>query len=783
MEKEKLPIKFFAPREIDEQKVEGRGNSEVPKWVLVGDILIRHSSELANSFSEFRETIVKREKQDTAIPFVFTAKIYEDATAKSRRKDITSLFKVSENENVIGLADSDKLIVKLDSLSQMDSILRRLRDYQHNDYAISCLETFWRFFPYEDIIDVKTSYKIKLIDFQNYGINTTMQSLFEYTLLKKNVEYKKTYYSNQMPIYKITNIMPDFFDKLRKEDVYEMLFSIEPMPKYMIITDSIKEEDAPNIIKPEAGKHYETLGILDNGVASIPQLSPWMAEERWTTYPEQAINPSHGTSVAGVALYGDMLEKQDWIGHKGIRIFDATIFPNTDKENLDEDELIANIQEAITANQDKIKVWNLSISIDRPISDTRFSDFAVALDALQEKYNVLICKSAGNCCNFLHGLSKGRIVEGADSVRSLVVGSMAHRKGISDFANIDNPSPFSRVGPGPEFIIKPEISHYGGNAGLNSNGKPTVSGIKTFSSDGKVISESGTSFSTPRVASLATGLFQEINEPFDPLLIKGLIIQSAAYSRNLLVPEKERTKYLGFGVPKSIPNILYNDSFEATLILRDTISKGEYIDIMDFPMPKSLIRNGFYTGQIIATLVYDPILDPTQGAEYCQSNIDIKFGSYDEKIERDISRRSILNPVGRQGAQNLFRDGLYSKRLMRNNQNDFALRERMLIQYDDKYYPVKKYAIDLSELSESNKQSYTTANKKWYLCIKGLFRNYIEQRALEEHFTPKQEMCLIITIRDPEHKSNIYDEVTQDLDAYNFWHSNIQITSDISVSI
>jgi len=27
----------------------------------------------------------------------------------------------------------------------------------------------------------------------------------------------------------------------------------------------------------------------------------------------------------------------------------------------------------------------------------------------------------------------------------------------------------------------------------------------------------------------------------------------------------------------------------------------------------------------------DPILDPSQGIEYCQSNIDIKFGSYDAK--------------------------------------------------------------------------------------------------------------------------------------------------------
>ena len=200
-------------------------------------------------------------------------------------------------------------------------------------------------------------------------------------------------------------------------------------------------------------------------------------------------------------------------------------------------------------------------------------------------------------------------------------------------------------------------------------------------------------------------------------------------------------------------------------------------------MPKSLIRNGYYTGQVIATLVYDPILDPTQGIEYCQSNVDVKFGSYDLKKERDVSKRNILNPVGREGAKNLFNENLYSKRLMRNNLGDFALRERLLIQYADKYYPVKKYAIDLSELSESNKQNHTTEDKKWYLYLRGLFREHTEQRAIIDQFTPSQDICLIITVRDPEKKSNVYDDVTQTLDAYNFWQNNIKISSDILVQI
>ena len=781
MDNEKLPIKFFAPREVDELRIEGAGNSEPPKWLLSGDALVQRSTELLTAFNQFSRIIDNRIARKSAVPFVFIAKMCDDSTAKSRRKDITSLFQTTDRSNVIGLTDSDELIVKIDSISQMNEIANRIQDYERSSYAISCLETFWEFEPLVQVNEGEKTYKVKLIDFQDYETNIAMQRQFEYSLLAHKIDFQKTSYASRLPVYKIKNASQAILDGLIEEDDYEMLFSIEPMPKYVVALDASVSDGGVDIVYPESGRRYETLGILDNGIASIPHLAPWMTDKRWTVYPDDVITPTHGTFVAGVALYGDICEGEDWVGHKGIKLFDATVFPDTTKEGLDEDDLIANIREAIEANHERVKVWNLSISITREVCDTKFSDFAIALDDLQEKYNILICKSAGNCSNFVANLPKGRIHEGADSVRSLVVGSVAHAKGKDDFSETNNPSPFTRVGPGPEFIIKPEISHYGGNAGVDSRGKMVTTGVKSFSSDGQIISNVGTSFSTPRVAALATGLFQELDEDFDPLLIKGLIIHSASYPRDLQIPTTERTKQMGFGIPKNVSDIIYNDPYEATLILRDTLSKGEYIDIMDFPMPKSLIRNGYYTGQIIATLVYDPILDPTQGIEYCQSNVDIKFGSYDEKMERDINKRNILNPVGRQGSQNLFREPLYSKRLMKDRDGDFALRERLLIQYGDKYYPVKKYAVDLSELSEENRQNYATADKNWYLTMRGLFREHTEQRAVLERFIPSQEVCLILTIRDSERKARIYDDVTQGLDAFNFWHSNIRIASDISV--
>lgn len=417
---------------------------------------------------------------------------------------------------------------------------------------------------------------------------------------------------------------------------------------------------------------------------------------------------------------------------------------------------------------EKVKVWNLSVSITRPVVDTKFSDFAIALDSIQDKYNVLICKSAGNCRNFENNYPKGRIHEGADSVRSLVVGSVAHDKGQYDYA---------------EYIIKPEVSHYGGNAGVTPSGETVTTGVKSFSKDGKMATGVGTSFSTPRVTALAAGIQQELSEEFDPLLIKALITHSASYPKEMTVPVTERAKQVGFGIPKNVPDIIYNSPYEATLILRDSLAKGDKIDIMDFPMPQCLLKDGYYTGQIIATLVYDPVLDPSQGIEYCQSNIDVKFGSYDTKEERDTSKRHILNPVGRKGSQNLLLGTVYSKNKMKEKSSEFALKERLLIQYADKYYPVKKYAVDLSELTEKKKIEYLSPDKKWFLFLQGVYRDHIERMAQIESFALTQEFCLILTIRDPNQKEHVYDEVTQKLDEYNFWHSNIRVATDVNIPL
>jgi len=282
---EKRPIKFFTPRDVDKLRVEAGGSPQTPNWVLTGEKLKQRADILHQSFKQFDSAVKRRALRNSAVPFVFIAKMYEDATAKSRRAEITSLFQMNSQNNVIGLTASDELVVKIDSTSHMDKISSRLVDFENNKHAISCLETFREFQPKIESFDEESSYKVKLIDFQDYGLNDAMQRLFEQTLRSKGIHYKKTDYTSQLPVYKV-HVTPDtFLDTLRGNDAYDMLFSIEPMPTYVVSLDSIQDKSNIGAMKPIDGMRYETLGILDGGISSIPQLSPWINGERWTVYP------------------------------------------------------------------------------------------------------------------------------------------------------------------------------------------------------------------------------------------------------------------------------------------------------------------------------------------------------------------------------------------------------------------------------------------------------------------------------------------------------------------
>lgn len=774
MAEEFLPIRFFKQRERDDGKVEPGGPSEKPKWVLVGDELEARSSMLVTSMLSSR----LEGEHNEAIPYVYEVTLDGRDTAKSKRAAVVNMLDIdgaNGPSHVIGMRGATKLIVRAKDDGQVQSMADRMADSQKYDIALSCITSIERFRPEVDLYEANGIYKVRLIDFKED--NAQYEQAFERHLRSEGIQFEKAAYTREMNIYRI-HADEKQMRAVADGEMSETLFFIRPMPRCRAVLDGESTFALPAIMNPATNEDYPIIGVLDTGIEPIKHLQPWITGNRITPYTDADLDTRHGTFVAGVATYGDKLEHQDWVGGLPVRVFDAPVFPGDG--NVDELEMVESIRRAVSQKHDEIKVWNLSLSFDTEVSDDDFSEFGKMLDEVQDDYGILICKSVGNC-SFDERYAKGRLLVGSDSVRALSVGSVAHKKDIHDHAERGEASPFSRKGPGPQFITKPEVSHYGGNAGWTPGGF-TRSEVYSFGTDGGPAGAVGTSFSTPRISALAANLQHMIAGDFDPLLIKALIAHSAIFPGDKLIPADEKVKEMGFGVPKSALDILADDIHTATLVLRGTLQKGATIDILDFPMPKSLIRDGYYTGQVTLTAAFAPLLASSEGGEYCQSDIDIKFGSYDEKTERDTSRPTIMNPIGRSKSTNLLRPSRYSKTSLKTADTEFALRERMLIEHEGKYAPMKKYAVDFADLTPGNRES-VAANRLWYLFMKGTYRDYTEREALKNGELLEQEYCIIISIHDPLEEAPLYNEVPQLLEQHNFWHQNVQLTNQVRTMI
>ena len=775
-----LPIQFFEKRKnFDDRSTEGGGDSKNPSWVLEGDALTSRSVQLTTSINDIYDIFVQREKQGHKLPLVVSTVIEEKAIAKSHRSSITSLYANGSQSNVLGFSGDRCLLTMISSESTFSKITQVLSNTQDQAKVISSIVEIAPFVPTVDDYDTNIPYyKIRLVNYDNYDLNNSVKILFEQYCEDRGITIaRKTRFTPSMTIYRVC---PDSAERLSLLCDFEGIYAIERMIPIEITLDVFEHAQVVKPKEPEKEKEYPVVGVLDTGIADNSFLHQWKEASDFTTYPDEYKDQTHGTFVSGIIEYGDELNGSSYSMLPGVRLFDATVYPDTNKEHILIDDLVDHIREAIERNSN-IKIWNLSLGTDREADLAEFSDFGMAIDSIQDEYNILIIKSAGNCNNFASQLPKGRIAKSADSVRALVVGSLAHRKGIYDYAEPDMPSPFTRIGPGPSSIIKPDLVFYGGNAGMHGSQLHTT-GVPSFSVSGQITQMPGTSFSTPWVTRMAAELAFSMQEMFDPLLIRALMIHNAKYPSSCGMTMADKVAQMGFGMPISVRQMLYNSAHDITLILRDTLDKGSFIEMFDFPYPSSLVDdNGYFIGQIIVTLVTKSILDDKQSGEYCQSNIDILFGTYETEVDRDINKPIIKNPKGLGEPQNILLDSCYSARTKDVYPSAGFDRECTLVKYGKKFHPVKKYAIDLADMTPSNRERYLGKGRKWYLKIEGLFRDFIEHDAIARNYQLSQEYCLLLTIKDPNGVAPVYDEVTQQLDVKNFVHHHIQLRNVVSI--
>lgn len=388
------------------------------------------------------------------------------------------------------------------------------------------------------------------------------------------------------------------------------------------------------------------------------------------------------------------------------------------------------------------KIWNLSLGIETLVCDGSISDLGKFLDYIQDKYKVQIFVSSGNLNELPYREwppqvdmgERDRIISPADSVRAITVGSVALYDSNDSIVKSTEPSPFSRRGPGANYIVKPDVVDFGGN--LSRNYSIAGLGMKGMDLYGNIVEGNGTSYSTPRITQKFASIYDKMMDK-DILLAKAILIHSARMnSRGLLDDNPDNIKYYGFGMPSNnVSDILLCSEDEVTLVFKQKVRQGTHLEMLDFPFPKSLIRNGKYYGEVGMTLVYNPVLDENFGCEYCRINIDAKFGVYRQSASGKIKFKGCI-PL----------DCAWNDKF-----------ERARVENGFKWSPIKSYYKKIKR--------GINVGDGWKIRIDMTQRNEIS--------VPYQEFVLIVTIRDPDGK-DIYSEVVNGLRERGYSTNNLE---------
>lgn len=114
-----------------------------------------------------------------------------------------------------------------------------------------------------------------------------------------------------------------------------------------------------------------------------------------------------------------------------------------------------------------------------------------------------------------------------------------------------------------------------------------------MTSKGVVSNERVMSYSNPRIVQEFASIVDDLVET-DFLLAKDMLIHSARYqSREALDCKREHLQYYRFGMPETeTQDILLCSEDEITLVFKQRISQGTYLELLDFPYPSSLITGG-----------------------------------------------------------------------------------------------------------------------------------------------------------------------------------------------
>jgi Subtilase family len=511
----------------------------------------------------------------------------------------------------------------------------------------------------EDIVSVPMESKIKpVIDFSSEEKISIVINLYNALSVKERLAINNTIieeikkYTDTVSQRNFRNGITSIACVLRAKEIPLIVdeFSTIKEIKQNYITfveNSFPVQEMPNPLTIDNTLSNSAICIIDSGIRNANGIFDNLITNQILKLPFSSIDChyDHGTFVASRCVFGDNIDS--CLGSHRLtpycKLLDVAVFGKDSTGrmvNPDEFHLRSAIEDIVVQFYQTIKVYNLSLGSSIPIADFEFSELAKLLDYLAKAYKVLFVICSGNINNQLgsfpvdHFSNAGsRIGVPAESLLSLTIGSVAKYSDGNSLAEVNEVSPFSRIGPGSDLGIKPELVAHGGNLISPYSYSPRVStyGIST---DGRNLAVNiGTSFSAPIVSQYAQKLF-DLYPNSDPNIVKALLCH---FSEARAVYDEITTdliNYTGFGEP-NIDKALEAGDFNAAYIFEGLLDQENY-QFISFHIPTTLSAGLNAKLKVKITITYDPPVNPDNEAEYSNARISAQLTKLTEAGIRPI---------------------------------------------------------------------------------------------------------------------------------------------------
>lgn len=438
-----------------------------------------------------------------------------------------------------------------------------------------------------------------------------------------NVQQEPYFLSDNTPVIRV--IIPA--STLYRYENDSAIYRIEETRFFSArIDDYVRSTPESAQIDPEIDiESLPAVAILDSGVEFVTPFDQ-LVIDHWRASSSIGGDGDHGTRVASKVAFkniGLQLANSNILSPRA-RIIDCNILDGSVPENI----LIQRIQMAVETYSEMAKIFNLSANSSTPMEGDEMSIIGFELDALQLKKNVQFIISAGN-----HNLwqteasitdilddDDARIAPPADSMLSIVVGSVACEDHVGSLSGKNIIAPYSRCGPGFAGFSKPDMAAYGGTIVLDEAGAlvPADMGSLVMTKRGTIEPDAGTSFTAPVVAGDLAEILS-ITPGSDVLLAKALLYHNACPLWAIDDMDNDELAFAhnlyGRGI-SSVSDSKFSSSSRVSFVRTGTLNRITKERIRIY-MPEILAAQvGRNVAKVTVTCLSQPSVDRTKGSEY-----------------------------------------------------------------------------------------------------------------------------------------------------------------------